>query len=188
MKMTITPEGQKKMKRLKNMDKGIRLQMEQWGSKTVRRLKEHTLGGGILNVGTAHLKRNVAFKVHSLGHITKTEVGTGVGTAKEVKYARIQEKGGVIKPKRAKMLTIPFRGVKGKASNYPGAFIVKKKSGKMFIAKKKGRGLQPLFTLKKQVRIPARRWLSRTINEMKPYLYQLLRPKDILNALKRVGF
>lgn len=184
MKMTVDDrQYRKRMKKLKNVDKPIFRQMSSWSAKTVQRIKRN-LRGGVLKVGTGHLWRNVGFKVRSDTKVIKSEIGTGIPPQKTVKYARIQEKGGKIKPKKAKMLTIPLPGIKGKAANYPNSFIIKSKKGNVLIVEKSGKGLRPLFVLKKEVTIPARHWLSGSIAESEPLLRRMMKPEEILKIME----
>ena len=109
MKMTLTPTGLKKIRQLKNIQQGAKLQMTRWLSTTERRLKESALSGGILETRTGHLKRNVGSEINERGYLVDGIIGTGVRGTRTVKYARIHEKGGTIEPKIAKALTIPLR-------------------------------------------------------------------------------
>ncbi|GAH26577.1 unnamed protein product [marine sediment metagenome] len=86
------------------------------------------------------------------------------------------------------MLTIPLPGIKGVATNYPDAFIITSKKGNVLLVEKKGeKGLKPLFVLKKEVTIPARHWLSRSIDEMRPELIRSLHPKEIVKVMEKMG-
>lgn len=180
----LTPEGREKLRKLKGLDQGILGQLNLWGAKTEQRIKQYTLAGAILK-STGQLKRNVGYHAKLGTHGPQVAVGTGIKERglKTVKYARIHEKGGNITPKKAKALTIPFRGVKGRARNYPGTFIIKAK-GKAFLVRRAGKGLEWLYTLKQKVHIPARHWLSRSIKDMTPYLNTCLKPDNILKRMK----
>jgi hypothetical protein len=69
-----------------------------------------------------------------------------------------------IRPKRAQFLTIPLPAAKtaagagsGRARDFPDTFIIKSKRGNTLIVRRAGgKGIIPLFVLKKQVTIPAR--------------------------------
>lgn len=88
--------------------------------------------------------------------------------------------GGVIKPKRAKALTIPLmRSMRGtSARTVSGLFIIRSKAGNPnvigILAKREGDEIVPHFLLVKAVRIPKR-----------PYM-MLPRPRKV-NLQKRVG-
>lgn len=186
MNMTVDVSGaREKTHKLEGLDRGILGQLNQWGAKTEQRLKQYTLQGAILR-STGQLKRNVGYYAKIGVRGPQVTVGTGIRERglKTVKYARIHEKGGIIRPRKAKALTIPFRGVKGRARNYPGAFIIRSKGGKAFLVRRQGVGLEWLYTLKQSVRIPARRWLSRTVRDMMPYLQTCMKPENILKRMK----
>ncbi|MEL6716137.1 MAG: hypothetical protein AAFP86_20310 [Planctomycetota bacterium] len=97
-----------------------------------------------------------------------------IGNARTAAYARIQEEGGTIRPKRSRYLTIPLR------ANYTPAgrlrvesaaaarrdpsiqtFVRRSKRGNLIIFRKgrqrsKPDAIEPIFVLKQQVKVPAR--------------------------------
>lgn len=183
MKFTMDDKKYRKRRRIQRLDKAFRLQLTRWGGKTIKRIKKN-LRGPILNVGTAQLWRSIGMTSKTVGSVNSVTIGSGVAGKKAPPYARIHEKGGTIKPKKAKMLTIPLPGIKGVAANYPDAFIITSKKGNVLLVEKKGKkGLRPLFVLKKEVKIPARHWLSQSKNEMKPELIKLMRPQEIVKVM-----
>ncbi len=104
-------------------------------------------------------------------------------------YAGIQETGGTVRPKNRKYLAVPLPGALTKAGairgtlvgsplegesrpslyNVPGLFLIHSQAGNLLLAKKKGKGILPLFVLKKSVNIPPRmgffetfrRWIAK---------------------------
>lgn len=185
MKMTIDVTKYKKRRKKENMSKAFHFQLQKWTGKTVKQIIRN-LSGPILKTRSGHLRRSITGKTFK-GKLIVAIIGSGIFGRKPVKYARIQEKGGKIKAKK-KFLTIPLPGVKGTAANFPDAFIIKSKKGNLLIVEKRGKtGLKPLFALKKEVTIPARYWLSKSIKEMKPSLLSSLKPVEILKVMKR-GF
>ena len=202
-----------KLSKLKEMNPLMARKLHAWGARTV----EHTtrnLSGSILGTKTSHLKRNVGYKAVESEGTFGIAIGTGPDVGKkEVKYAKIHEYGGTIKPKKAKYLTIPLGSTKGTVAMHPEAFrqpskrggpvvprgfetrvrvgpkggsrlnILKSKAGNLIIFARTARGIKPLFLLKKEVRIPARYWLSRSIGEMKTMLDMLLKPEKIVEDL-----
>jgi len=81
-----------------------------------------------------------------------------------LRRAVIMEKGGTIKAKNAKYLTIPTKAVKKmrRARDYPDLFVVH--SGRlMFLAREKGSGIEPMFWLKRKVTLPARPTLKTAV-------------------------
>lgn len=79
-------------------------------------------------------------------------------------YAGIHEFGGVIRPRRRKFLTIPLPAAKtaagvarGGARDFPNTFVRRGPSGNLIIYQKRPKGPpEPLFLLKREVRIPPR--------------------------------
>ena len=183
MKFTIDVTKYKKRRKKEDMSKAIHFQLQKWTGKTVKQIIRN-LSGPILKTKSAHLRRSITGKTFK-GKLIEAIVGSGIFGRKPVKYARIHEKGGRIKAKK-KFLTIPLPGVKGRAANFPDAFIIKSKKGNLLIVEKRGdKGLRPLFALKKEVTIPARHWLSQSIREMKPDLLRSLKPVEILKIMKQ---
>ena len=88
-----------------------------------------------------------------------------------VPYAKIQETGGTIKPKSAKMLAIPLPaamtsdGVSMLRSprDWPNTFVRKSKAGNLIIFMKLGDRIVPLYLLKPSVTIPARLGMQATL-------------------------
>lgn len=121
--------------------------------------KGRILGRG----GTGRLAREIFHKVFERG--TSLFGSLNVDLSK-VPYGRIHEKGGVIRARKARFLTIPFEGVKGFARDFENTFIHK---GVIF--QEKGVSstgqlkLRPLFTLKAQVVIPKRPYLEPAIKK-----------------------
>lgn len=88
-------------------------------------------------------------------------------------YAGIHEHGGVIRPKRARALTIPLTP---QARRLPAKLWPK---GSLFrvgsiLASKRGRGIKPQFALKKSVFIKPKRYVSRALKRSQPQLKNLL--------------
>jgi len=177
-----------KTRALQNIPKAVRYQLQKWGADTVRHLKSTVLSGRVLHVRSGQLRRSVRSKIIPSGDRYALHIGT-----RNSKYARILERGGTITPKRAKYLTVPFPGVKGRASNYPryskatkrGTFIMKVR-GKLFIVEKRARSLKFLFTLKKKVKIPAFWWLRKTTRERKPKLDRMMSKPYLYATAKRM--
>lgn len=187
MKMTVDVTKYRKRRKKQDMGKAFHYQLQRWTGRTVKRIIRN-LSGPILKTRTAQLRRSVTGRASLLGTIAQTIIGSGIFGRKPVKYARIQEKGGKIRPKKAKMLTIPLPGIKGVAANFPDAFIITSKKGNVLIVERKGKtGLRPLFVLKKEVTIPASHWLSDSIAQMMPELRRSLKPGEIVKIMAKMG-
>ena len=91
-----------------------------------------------------------------------------------VMVASVHEFGATIRPKRAKMLTIPLKPEvrEKRARDIPGIFRPK---GTNVLARKKGRGqIEALFYLTRKVVIPERAFLRTSFDEEKPKLDQIV--------------
>mgnify|MGYP001119816132 CR=1 FL=1 len=79
-------------------------------------------------------------------------------------YAGVQHRGGTIRPRRRRALTVPIspRSYGRRARDFRGLFKVPARSGDPdtlgVLAVREGRRLVPLFVLRRQVRLPARPW------------------------------
>ena len=101
-------------------------------------------------------------------------------------YVGIHERGGTIRPRRARYLTIPLpaaldsRGValRARARDWPDTFIATSRRGNLIIFQRRGRKeVVPLYVLKKSVRIPPRLGLTRTLMMHRPQLLEDLRDR-----------
>lgn len=184
MKFKIDVTKYRSRRKKENMSKAFHFQLQKWTGKTVKHIIRN-VSGGILKTRSGHLRRSITGRTFK-DQLIYTIIGSGIFGRKAVKYARKLEKGGIIRPKKAKMLTIPLPGIKGKAANFPKAFIIKSKKGNILLVEKRGKkGLRPLFVLKKQVKIPAFHWLRDSIKDMKPDLLRSLKPAEILKVMKQ---
>lgn len=85
----------------------------------------------------------------------------------------VHEKGATIRPKRAQYLTIPLpaamdsRGVplRKRARDWDNTFVARSRKGNLLIFRKEGRGIVPLYVLKKEVRIPPRLGMEKDMRE-----------------------
>jgi phage gpG-like protein len=173
-----------KVSRMMGLPFLLRKRLTAWAAETTKMAKVN-VRGKYLNVRTGQLWRNIAFKlVESSEGTVGVAIGTGpdVGT-NPVKYASIHEHGGTITAKRTKYLTIPFPGVKGVARNFDNTFVITSKTGKKIMFQRMGKKIRPLFTLRKEVKIPARHWLSQTINGQRMDLDRRMDPVTIIPEL-----
>lgn len=132
----------------------IREPLADFGERMVRKISKR-LSGDALDVNTGRLRSSLTYEETA----SSLEISAGGGPG-EVDYAAIHHYGGVIKPKKKKFLTIPFPGgpadtkVPKRASDFEDTFVAKG-----IIFRKLGKGIQPLFILKKSVTIPARPYM-----------------------------
>lgn len=121
----------------------------------------------------------------SLGMEATSRVGQGAP------YARIHERGGVIRPKRGRFLTVPLRSAKTAAgatraaaklvnrggdwqtrNRLPGAssretFIYQGRRSPIIATKRPGGQIMPLYVLRRSVTIPARLGFRKTWREQR---------------------
>ena len=189
-KITLDISGaKKKIGKLSKIDDGIYKQGVKWGSETEKKVKQNISSSGGIKTRTGKLRRSVGHKVTRKGHKITIAVGSGIPPKQSVIYAKVQEKGsgylpgGVIRPKTKKYLTVPIGKTKGRAANFPNAFIIKSKKGNLLIVERSGSGIKPLFVLRKSVKIPPTKWLSIPFDQMTPKLFQMMSPAELLKAL-----
>jgi phage gpG-like protein len=91
-------------------------------------------------------------------------------------YARIHEAGGIIRPVRARMLTIPLTDRARKLPARQWGRRLFKLRGKPLLASRGGRGggTQAQFVLRHSVTIPARRYISAALARVTPRLERIL--------------
>lgn len=129
-------------------------------------------GGQTMSVRSGALNRSIRDSVRVSG----STVNTLRGQIGSIFYGRIHEYGGVIKPKKAKYLTIPLPAAltsngtpkKPTARDWDRTFVITSKKGNLLIVRKQGRGIVPLYVLKKSVRIPARLGMGDTLEKGAP--------------------
>ena len=127
------------------------------GERLVRRIGQR-LRGPVLKSRTGRLAASLTY-AESPRKLVVSAGGKGpAGDA--VRYARIHHRGGVIRPKNRKFLTIPFPGgqadrkVALRARDFKNTFVAK---GMIF--QKRGERVEPLFILKRKVLVPKRQYL-----------------------------
>lgn len=105
--------------------------------------------------------------------------GTGEGATgyfRLNRYMAFHERGGWIRAKSAKFLTIPLPAALNangtprqlSARQWQGTFIARSRAGNLIIFQKRGREIVPLYVLKKSVRIRARLGLKKTLVRLRP--------------------
>lgn len=152
---------------------------QQAGAMVEGKLKEN-VSGPILNVRSSRLINSIGSIARVTGDQVTAEIGSGARSGERVPYAGIHETGGTILPKRSKNLAIPIGEAKTKGGDTRGGFTARKLfAGEIpgydtgFVIKNIVYGKQsggknkftPLFVLVKSVTMPARKYLSRTLEE-----------------------
>jgi len=173
-----TKKAEEKLQKLQNLGQGAFQILRVWLTESVRELKKRARDmKKVYWRKTGKLAQSAGGKTLVEGKQIRTIIGSGV-FAPATPYARIQDEGGKVKPKRAKNLTVPFEGVKGWAREYQNTFVRKN-----IIFQKTGKkSIRPLFSLKKEVDIPASKWFSATMEKKKQELFSKLGPEALLRA------
>jgi phage gpG-like protein len=133
----------------------LRKPFADFGERMVRKIARR-LSGDALDVRSGRLRGSLTHEETA----DTAEISAGGGPG-EVDYAAIHHYGGVIRPRKKKMLTIPFPGgpadqrVPFRARDFNDTFVAK---GIIFRRVSKDE-IQPLFILKKAVTIPARPYM-----------------------------
>lgn len=149
---------------------------------TERKLKE-SITNNILKVRSGRLRSSIGIMVKDKDNNLVADIGSGVRQGDRVPYANIHETGGVIRPVNSKYLAVPLKSaltpagvLKKKPREWPNTFVLRSKNGALIIAQKKGkRGkLISLFVLKKSVTIPQRRYMSRTGDQVRPRMLEIM--------------
>lgn len=179
-----------KTQTLKTIPKATKYLITKWAADTLKTLKRSAAGMKKSGRGrkTGQLARNVGMLVSAGEDTYSVTLGTGLEAGKDVVYARIQDQGGEIRPRRAKALAIPLAGVKGVPRNFPDLFFIKTKRGTMLLCRRDGKGrLKPMFLLKDKVQIPPSGWFSVPLANMVPVLKDLLSGPSIYNQAAKMA-
>lgn len=141
--------------------------------------------GSILKRRSGHLAQSIESSIYQdSGGVITARIGSGVRSGFRMPYTEIHETGGTITPKRVKYLTVPLAaaltssGVPRKASvrEWPNTFVGRSKGGALIIFQKAGKGrMIPLYVLKRSINVPARRYMSRTLDSTKNYFLMAVR-------------
>jgi len=151
------------------------------------KLKEN-ISGKILKVRTGRLRASIGSRINISREGISGVIGSGVRQGNRVVYANIHEIGGIITPKKVQWLTIPLAGALTPAGDLRGGATSARDFANTFIARniifqRQGKNIIPLFVLKKQVKIPARKYLSRTLEQTQRRIMQIMLD-NISRALK----
>lgn len=155
--------------------KGLRLMQQHHKTKEIRR------GGGkgravahrwTTRTGTAARSFHIDWKKGAMDGAYWTGL----------KRMRVLEEGGTIRPKRAHFLAIPTDAAKhgvgpsGSPRHHPGLVFIQSLKGQPLLVRpdKDGPGLTVMFILRRQVTLPPRRTLQRTIDKKGPDVVKLV--------------
>ena len=161
----------------------------EWGAMYLDRLNRTRLSGRVGDMGLNRISGNLSRDWNTTATVDASGLdvtiqSSGVADA----YAGLQERGGTVRPTRAKWLWIPLaenktsegvaRITPSQAMNNGGFFTNARNGGKIFWAysltvagrKKAKGGLVPLFALKKEVKVPARMGATSLFESLVPML------------------
>lgn len=133
--------------------------------------------GKTLSKRSGRLVQSIIDSVSVKGETFETIEGT-IGS--DTVYAGIQEFGGIIRPRKAKYLTIPLKAalnpngtpIKQSAREWENTFVARSKAGNLIIFQKRGASIVPLYVLKSSVKIPPRLGLQATLTAGVPYFVE----------------
>jgi len=185
LKFHVDMEGaRRKTEILKGLPNAQRVLLQSWAADTVKVIRQN-IRGRFLEAKTGKLWRSIGRRFTRKGEISEVVIGTNVaGKDFDVPYASAHEEGYDITPKTKQWLTIPLGGYKGTARNIPEdkSFFLRTASGELLLCEKTGktgRAWKARFLLVKHVRIPARRWFSKSLREQMPELREMMTPEYI---------
>ena len=182
----------KKTEIVKNIPRAARKIATRWAAESVEILKRSAASLQRSGKGrhSANLSKNIAMETRLAGEDLHVAVGTGVGPAKNVIYARIQDEGGTIR-KKDKRLTIPLGQTEGRIANYQGGFWITSRAGNVLYCQRIGKGprakIKPLFVLRDQVRLPATHWFSGPMRRQLEALDQTMSPDYVYMQAEVMG-
>jgi hypothetical protein len=174
---------------LKALPKAERHIIGQWASDTVQILKRRAAGmqTSVRQYGgkkTGQLARNIGFVIKGGEGVTVAEIGTGVGGTQSVKYAMIQDEGGVTHPKVTEKMRKwawamyyqefgrEIRGMHLRGAERRGAKETYRAIGNKYMAIALTK--QPTLT----VRVPASHWFSAIAEARIRDLEEAMKPEN----------
>ena len=158
---------------------GVERAMNTIGIEMTRYVKTQKLSGQSLNVRSGNLRRAIFYRVGSTSDDSFVFIGADLNKAI---YARIQEYGGVIRPKNAAHLTIPIgealtgngvaRFTARQLIQSPGSYgyVGTFTRNKVIFGRRENKTFEPLFVLKDQVTIKRVGYLNDSMRERKDWM------------------
>lgn len=171
-------------------------------AKTPQVLANAVLRGALYAEG--EIKRTINTEMHGRGGLARSfrsrfvgGVGADVSAEaySDLVYARIQEDGGVIRPKHRKALAVPLRSAKVPPGKWPRHFprtgpqalhLIPRRGESSLLAQVSGGRVKPIFALVDSVAIKPRHYVARTAEKIAPEVQAIV--ADALgSALKSEG-
>lgn len=152
------------------------------------RVKMNTTAG-ILKTRSGRLRSSIGSVVREQDGKLAAHIGSGQRTGKPVVYANILETGGIIRPVSRQWLTIPTQYAKStagagnmRAREVPNGFFQHTKEGTLILYQGGKTKPVPMFVLKKCVTIPAKRYLSLSLEQSQQAVFD-----ELKNALGKLA-
>lgn len=143
-----------------------------------REVRKHITGGSLGNSEGVHTRRGKlaqSWQVAEPRRLGGGEIRVSVGSG--LAYARIHETGGSVRARNARALTIPINPIAARrpARSWPPekTFILKFGANAYIVMREAAR-LVFLYVLKKQVQMPARRYVSNALADARPQFAPLI--------------
>lgn len=135
------------------------------------RVKQNVSGGAV-KVRSGRLRNSIGSVVREKEGKLAAYIGSGQRSGKPVVYANILETGGIIRPVKRQWLTIPTEYAKTKAGagnlrapEVKNGFFARGKNGSLILFEGGRKTPRPMFILKKQVKIPPKRYLALSLEQ-----------------------
>lgn len=154
----------------------------EWAEQDLNKAVQRNLNGAVLKRRTGALARQTTTVVtQDATSITATVQSTSA-------HSTIHEFGGTIRARTGSYLTVPLpaakdsRGVARPIRSFSNTFFQRSRKGNLILfrnlgAVRTGAGIEPLFVLKEQVKIPRRPWARPALEETFPILLDRLDAK-----------
>ncbi len=174
LRLSITLEGSRdpraSLARLKDAPAVLGRALEASAVVIQEEIRHHATGKTVGKDRGVHKTRGNLARSWQKGTTTYVGGDPQITLGSELKYAAIHEEGGTIRPVSARFLTVPISksADRRRASDFPEAFVLKSKTGDLFIARAAGKNLELLYALKTSVDIPARRYVTNAIEDSRP--------------------
>lgn len=182
----LTAAGIEKRNATRQIPAAVRYILQGWAGDTVKHVKEG-LAGRYLNRKSGHLANAVGKKLVRDGEVTTAWLGTNVaGKSRDVPYARIQDEGGTIVPRRAGALAVPIPPTKGLPRNYQNLVMIRRVGKPPLLVEKRARSWKLRFVLLQKVTLKPTRWWTNPWAEMKAVLRRRLQAAEVLEVAKRM--
>lgn len=159
------------------VQRAVRVSLTTLGKRGQRLVKEGYLSGERLMVRSGRLRASVVTAQETAGTTERLYLRAGGGSA-DVRYAALQEYGGVVTPKNGKYLAIPLSPAKTRAGvaryasprDVAGLFFFTAKSGKHYLGMRSGKGkrakVKAWFALVPSVTIRPKRYMRDAMDQM----------------------